>query len=668
MQIYDTDKYDFCPIELETDDTVAIGLLMGKNFMRAQWICMEITVYSGSDDSGISLKWFEDSDAEPSFYMWHSMIPNCHATIAFPISEKDFLLSNAYIPPFGALRKGCMNGKPLEKGKAGFARLKITSEELTRVVIHNIFFSNERPDGSIHGQPIVDALGQKINGTWDHKTKNKLELVEFLKKELANSETKNYPDHWSKFGGWTDFCREATGYFRTEKINGKWWLVDPDGYVFFSNGICYPERAGAFCFTEELKNLYEYLPEKDGEFADAWNTAANIPQYCVRNGNTGAEKRKMFSFGRANLIRAFGKDWYSAYTKITAARMRRLGFNTVCVGTNDYFDEQTDYFLKESRIPYVITFRDFPLTKERIFRDFPDVFSKEYEKLCRDFAERSLRKYANDPYLIGYYITNEPEWFISDEVNLAERLLKADGCIASKQKFVEFLSSLYADVDHLNTAWGTKFIEFTEVLDFAHHDIDFQPSVRKDICLFEGELIKQYTTVVSNALHAVDPNHLNLGMRYSHFSQRITNMDLSCFDVFSFNCYQPSPKNHSDKISALHDVPILIGEWHFGARECGLPSFGVLHTETQEQRAAACRYYCESATQNSNIVGIHHFEYGDQPYFGRFDGECHQIGLFDVCHRPYRAVCTAFENFANRLYPLLLGDEAMTAEPQPLSK
>lgn len=665
MQIYEIDKTDFLPIVLEAKNEVSIGLLTGKTFMDAEWLCMEISVL-GDDDSNIRLDWAENSSSEPQLYMGHTIIPNCLATIAFQISEKNFSLHSAFIPPFGALRKGSTNGKPMEKSKAGFVSVKIASKTLTRVIINKIFLSNTRPEGNISGQPVIDVLGQQIKSEWKNKTKNEQQLVEFLKSELASSAMAKYPDGWSKFGGWTALRREATGFFRTEKIDGKWWLIDPEGYAFFSNGVCYPERAGIFGYTKEYQSLHEYLPEKDGEFAEAWSTAANIPQYLVRNGADGAEKLEMFSFGRSNLIRAFGKEWYSAYTKITVARMRRMGFNTVCVGTNDYFDEQTDYFLKESGIPYVVTFRDFPLTKERIFRDFPDVFSREYEELCCNFAERSLRKYVNDPYLIGYFVTNEPEWLFSGEVNLAEQLLKTDGCVASKLKFIEFLSSKYNDINSLNAAWGTKLIEFTDVLEFAHDCIDFSTSAREDICLFEGELIRQYAAVVSSALHTVDPNHLNLGMRYCWFSERTTSMDLKNFDVFSINCYNTSPEKHSKEVSMRHDIPVLIGEWHFGAKECGLPAFGIHYTKTQMQRAAACRYYCESATQDPNIVGIHYFEYNDQPYFGRFDGECYQIGLFDVCHRPYSEVCDAFENFAKRLYPLLLGEETMTATPQSI--
>ena len=62
---------------------------------------------------------------------------------------------------------------------------------------------------------------------------------------------------------------------------------------------------------------------------------------------------------------------------------------------------------------------------------------------------------------------------------------------------------------------------------------------------------------------------------------------------------------------------------------------------------------------------MHYFEYNDQPYFGRFDGECYQIGLQDVCHRQYKDVCGMFESFAKELYALHDGKEIPTADHIP---
>ena len=38
------------------------------------------------------------------------------------------------------------------------------------------------------------------------------------------------------------------------------------------------------------------------------------------------------------------------------------------------------------------------------------------------------------------------------------------------------------------------------------------------------------------------------------------------------------------------------------------------------------------------IIGAHYFQWNDQHVAGRFDGENWQIGLVDICQRPYEEV------------------------------
>ena len=42
----------------------------------------------------------------------------------------------------------------------------------------------------------------------------------------------------SPYGGWADRRVKATGFFRTERIDGRWWLVDPEGCLFLTVGLC----------------------------------------------------------------------------------------------------------------------------------------------------------------------------------------------------------------------------------------------------------------------------------------------------------------------------------------------------------------------------------------------------------------------------------------------
>ena len=48
---------------------------------------------------------------------------------------------------------------------------------------------------------------------------------------------------------------ENQGYFRTLKYNGKWWLVDPKGYLFWSYGVT---GAGVGNFTSHKNRTFLY--------------------------------------------------------------------------------------------------------------------------------------------------------------------------------------------------------------------------------------------------------------------------------------------------------------------------------------------------------------------------------------------------------------------------
>ncbi len=42
---------------------------------------------------------------------------------------------------------------------------------------------------------------------------------------------------FSKYGGWKAHKVEASGFFRVEKIDGRWWAVDPEGYLYIHKAV-----------------------------------------------------------------------------------------------------------------------------------------------------------------------------------------------------------------------------------------------------------------------------------------------------------------------------------------------------------------------------------------------------------------------------------------------
>lgn len=107
----------------------------------------------------------------------------------------------------------------------------------------------------------------------------------------------------SQYGGWLDVQLEATGHFRTTLYKDAWYLVDPDGYLFFGAGPNSVKAESAYAsisLPEDLINL-------------GFNHAANWSDYAAING--GSEKipyvfRALFLQGYKNTTQRT-KDLFS---------------------------------------------------------------------------------------------------------------------------------------------------------------------------------------------------------------------------------------------------------------------------------------------------------------------------------------------------------------------
>lgn len=130
------------------------------------------------------------------------------------------------------------------------------------------------------------------------------------------------------------------------------------------------------------------------------------------------------------------------------------------------------------------------------------------------------------------------------------------------------------------------------------------------------------------------------------------------FDVFSINCYDFDPSTDMDFVkNAGVDLPILLGEYHCGALDRGLPATGLKGIKNQKERARMWRYYVEHAAAHPCGVGAHWFQYNDQFCLGRFDGENYQIGMVDVCMQPYPELLDAVKKSSEALYAVKNGEQ-----------
>ncbi len=463
--------------------------------------------------------------------------------------------------------------------------------------IRDVRLTMAAEDSIIGPVPVVDEFGQWIPDEWTGKAKN----FEDLKTAWSGEDAALVPGDFkvSKYGGFLDAKTRATGFFRIEKINEKWWFVDPEGYLFFSAGATCITPGWGLARVKGREYIYTALPPV------SLNNELPVPE----------EADVPPAFYMWNISRRFGTDWYNKWMDHTIRRMDSWGLNTIA--------NWSDLALGTvQRKPYVADISG-GWGIDAGTMGLPDVYASDYAARVDEAAARQCAPLKKDKYLLGYFIGNEQPW-PGREQELANVILSGDD-IPMKAALKKYL----ADGD-------TK-------------------EKRKD---FIYKTYTQFIRIVNEAIKKHDPNHLNLGIRFGgHAPDEIIICSKDYFDVFSINVYNYSvDPEMMQKIYDLTGLPIVIGEFHFGTAGRGLSPW-LAQVSNLEERGTGYRYYVENAAAHPALIGTHWFQWIDQPNTGRGDGESGLIGFVDVTDRPYGDLVEASKATFRRLYNVHSGKE-----------
>lgn len=84
--------------------------------------------------------------------------------------------------------------------------------------------------------PMLDSFGQWARADWPRKIRSQKQLdQELAAEEPSLAKPADYG--YARYGGYRSTQVKATGFFRVEEVDGRWWFVDPDGYLFLSQGM-----------------------------------------------------------------------------------------------------------------------------------------------------------------------------------------------------------------------------------------------------------------------------------------------------------------------------------------------------------------------------------------------------------------------------------------------
>jgi hypothetical protein len=488
--------------------------------------------------------------------------------------------------------------------------------------------------------PMIDEMGQFIHDDWPGKMKSVADLEKSVQVEDQELAAHPGPADWNRYGGWTAGPQlQATGFFHPKKVGRMWWLVDPEGRLFWSHGVdCVGHGQGTTPISDR-EFYFAGLPSEDSPLSVFYGRASWAPHgYYQDKGSY-----RTYCLLGANLMRKYGDDWYDRAAQRAHRRLRSWSMNTIA-----NWSDSGIYLLRKT--PYVvsISYRDVQKIEgsSGYWGKFPDPFHPSFERSLRSRMADEVGKSAGDPWCIGYFVDNELAW--GEALSLAQAALMSPPDQAAKQQFLKDLESKYTTIEKLNDAWGTSHSSWD-----ALRQSQTAPDEKRagdDLAAFYRRIAEQYFQVCRQMVKQVAPNQLYLGCRFAWTNDLAARAAADFCDVIGYNLYR-------DDVSEFElpegvDMPVIIGEFHFGALDRGMFHTGLRPVENQQARAAAYKSYVTGALRNPCFVGSHWFQYSDQATTGRGDGENYQIGLVNICDRPYPETINAVREIGNAMYRL----------------
>ncbi|MGL6259469.1 beta-galactosidase [Vibrio sp. WXL210] len=535
---------------------------------------------------------------------------------------------------------------------------------------------------------VIDQYGQNAAAEYAEKVHNDKELAERTARELQQLKEGAMPDR-SRFGGYIEGKRyEATGFFRTEKIDGKWSLVDPEGYPYFATGIDIIRLANAYTQTGvdydhslvEQRSPDDLTPEDSIEkfevSMEAKRTAfvgSDIRRDCfqwlpsydeplgqhyayMRENFEGAlDQGETFSFYAANLQRKYGEDYMAKWREVTMDRMLNWGFTSLGNWTAPeyYSNEKIPFFANG----WIIGNFKTVSSGDDFWAPIPDPFDPVFKERAEATVKQVREEIQDTPWCVGIFIDNEKSWgrmgTIAGQHGIAIHTLGRDvaDCPA-KVEFMSVLTEKYTTIEALNQSWGTNYDSW-QVIAHGVKDLEHNEAQLADYGILLEAFASQYFKVVREALKAELPNHLYLGCRFADWGMTpdVVRAAAKYCDVVSYNWYKEGLHPAAWTFLEEVDMPSIIGEFHIGSKDVGFYHPGLVTADNQQERGEMYETYMHSVIDNPYFVGAHWFQYLDSPITGRsYDGENYNVGFVSTADVPYEAMTDAAKRLHSSMY------------------
>ncbi|MCB1070102.1 MAG: sulfatase-like hydrolase/transferase [Verrucomicrobia bacterium] len=481
--------------------------------------------------------------------------------------------------------------------------------------------------------PFIDTYGQYKLRDWPDKVRSDADIRAGIEAESVLAESFAPAGDRNRFGGWANGPRlEATGFFRTERVDGRWWFVDPEGRLFWSFGVnCIGLDHAGQTPVQRDPAVFDHLPSKNDPAFGRFHVKLEVEENYLPRPNV-----PHYDFTRSNLFRKYGDDWEARQIEQDLRRLAYCDINTIGAWSDP------DIVLHR-KVPYVAMIHyGYPAAATKL----PDPFDPKTRESLRASLQAYPIPFADDPWCLGAFINNELHWK-NDARDLVAGILGTGRMGSEARKaFRDRLVEKYPSIEAFNAAWQTTLGSWNELLTGTDPSVYTQAD-RDDCAALATLFADTFFRMVREELSAHAPHILYLGCRMNAAPPEVIEALARHADVMSINlyAYRPNPGRYG-----ATDKPVLISEFHFANVSGNNLGSGLRSAQDAEQQGRLFRAYLEEALRDPRIVGAHWYQWRDQSVGGRFDGENYDIGLFDVADQPNPKLIRAVAAVGSTLY------------------
>lgn len=371
----------------------------------------------------------------------------------------------------------------------------------------------------------------------------------------------------NRYGGWPKVTGEKTGFFHTEKIGGRWWLIDPEGCAYIALAI------------NHIKSDLLREPYNDYIFKTKYGTEEAFYR--------GVE-RDLKSWG-FNALGTYNDEELCETVEMPFFHLFR--FLNIC----GYY---ASYAFREEYAPLPYSY-------------FPDIYSESWRNGCEEKIARECGRLKNEKRLIGYFFSDVPVWYQVDR--WVDALLQVPGEAPGKKKYVEKMKERYKDdIDAWNRVYGTVYKRFEEIAEnpFRRKSVNDRSAVLQDDEAFIRTVARDYYSFINSTIRKYDSNHLLLGDKYdgnAGIPPFVLEEAKEYIDGLAVQYYQIDPlEDHMSRIDywqGLVDKPVLDTDSSFNVPKLKMPDPYGPHCATQYERGLRHKRYTEAFFGKPYAVG-----------------------------------------------------------------